>query len=161
MGSFSLGVDAWCKRGIVSLDVVGRKVGFEMGRRIIMRNPVRAKNGGRSRGNWQFAVGSYNENEIEGRDPRGAQSIARLKETVASWKVVSEASFYIFNNVPYIENLEHGSSKQAPAGMVAITIAEFGGIAEDAAAHARAGTFGGSRSEADMGSGWDVGGSAE
>ena len=51
----------------------------------------------------------------------------------------------------------HGSSTQAPNGMVAITVAELGGIAEDAAAEAQAGTFGGSRAESEIGGAWDVG----
>jgi hypothetical protein len=33
--------------------------------------------------------------------------------------------FYITNNVPYIDRLERGSSKQQPSGMVRVTVLEF------------------------------------
>jgi hypothetical protein len=33
--------------------------------------------------------------------------------------------FYLTNNLPYGERLEYGYSKQAPSGMVRITLAEY------------------------------------
>ena len=36
-----------------------------------------------------------------------------------------EQSATIYNNLPYMERLENGWSKQAPAGMVRVTLTEF------------------------------------
>ena len=43
------------------------------------------------------------------------------------------ATIYLVNNLPYAVRLEYGWSKQAPAGMVRITAAEFQSIVDDAA----------------------------
>jgi len=40
---------------------------------------------------------------------------------------------YISNNLPYAIPIEDGHSKQAPTGMVKVTVAEFGSIVRDAA----------------------------
>lgn len=48
-----------------------------------------------------------------------------------SWVLSGSAPNYLISNPqPYINKLEHGSSKQAPAGMVRITLAELENIAE-------------------------------
>jgi hypothetical protein len=47
---------------------------------------------------------------------------------------------YITNNLPYAWRLEHGHSKQAPAGMVGLTVVEFAGIVDKAANDVRTGT---------------------
>ena len=55
-----------------------------------------------------------------------------------AYKPETEQSVFLANNLPYIETLERGrvgnrGSLQAPQGMVAITVAEFGGIAQSEA----------------------------
>lgn len=160
MGSFALAVDAFAKKGMVNIDVVGRKIAFEVYRRVIFRTPVRT---GAARGNWMCTVGSpalrtEGLAAVNDTDRSGRSTAATMGETVKDWKPSAQVPIFLANNLPYIESLEHGSSRQAPQGMVALTIAEFGGIAEDAAAHAQAGTFGGSRAEIDMGGAWDTGG---
>jgi len=118
-----------------------KKIAFEAFRRIIMRTPVRT---GRARSNWFVSVGNPSSQETE--------SVARPVVTelaigVNEWKPSQGSTIYLTNNLPYIEVLERGrvgnhGSMQAPNGMVAITMAEFGFIA-------------------DSWSDWDIGGSGE
>ena len=54
--------------------------------------------------------------------------------------VPSEAAgllFYIANNVPYARRLEDGYSKQAPQGMVGLTVTMFKQIVEKAVTEAK------------------------
>ena len=172
--TFGLAVDRWCKGAVVNVDTVGRKVALEVFTRVIKRTPVKT---GRARGNWQCSIGSPAldapsegfANEMAQTfetDTSGNRAVAQSADEVKQWKPSDGSSIFLANNVPYIEVLEQGrhgnkGSWQAPNGMVAITIAEYGGIAENAAAQARAGTFGGSRSETSMGGAWDVGSAGE
>ena len=83
---------------------------------------------GRARGNWQAAVGAPVDVEIDRLDPSGGETIA-----AASRALIGLGAFktiFITNNVPYIQALENGNSKQAPAGMVAIALSEVEGIFE-------------------------------
>ncbi len=95
--------------------VFHRKIGLEALSRIVEKNPVDT---GRSRGNWQTDIDQTNEAEVLSVDPTGAGSgrLAGLQPF---------QTIFIFNNVSYIEFLEEGSSSQAPAGMVAVTLAEL------------------------------------
>ena len=74
---------------------------------------------GRARGNWQCTIGS----PFVGENDNGSNSqiISTIPEHAGS--VV-----YLSNNLPYISALEYGHSKQAPAGMVRVSIARFGGL---------------------------------
>lgn len=163
MGSFALAVDRFARNGMVNIDLVGRKIAFEVYRRVVFRTPVRT---GAARGNWMCTVGAPamptpGLAAVNDTDKSGRSTVQAIREGVTAWKPSSQVPVFLSNNLPYIEALEHGSSRQAPSGMVAITVAEFGGIATDAAGEAQAGTFGGSRSGLEMGSGWDIGGAGE
>ena len=97
-----------------------RKIAFQTLSGIVEKNPVDT---GRSRANWQVSVNQQpgdQELDISGTDAGAtlAAGIATLGN-VPSFSVI-----YIYNNVEYIVYLEQGSSAQAPAGMVRVTIAE-------------------------------------
>ncbi|HNU27153.1 MAG TPA: hypothetical protein PKJ38_13680 [Planctomycetota bacterium] len=128
MGSFALDVSKWCGKSLDRIDIVSRKIALEMFRRVILRTPVDT---GRARGNWQTTVGAPAIGELGTRHnaKTGGAPIARAITVGQAWKATTGASILLTNNLPYIERLEHGYSKQAPAGMVAITVAEFGGVA--------------------------------
>jgi hypothetical protein len=53
-------------------------------------------------------------------DKSGQQAMA---EVAANTPKGAGQETYIANNLPYIEELEYGSSKQAPAGMVRVNFA--------------------------------------
>jgi hypothetical protein len=83
--------------------------------------------GGRFRGNWQTSVGSAATGAIDQVDPSGRGTMAAAAAALASFQ--AGPPIYIMNNLPYGTRLEYeGWSKQAPAGMVRITVAEFNDI---------------------------------
>lgn len=86
--------------------------------------------GGRFRGNWQFSIGAPAEGELDQVDPAGGATLAKLRLQVEQLTIGQTA--YIVNNLPYAVPLEYGHSKQAPGGMVRITLARFQQIVDEA-----------------------------
>lgn len=86
--------------------------------------------GGRFRGNWQFSIDSPADGVLDQIDPSGNVSIAVLRTQVQSLTIGQTA--YLVNNLPYAVPLEYGHSKQAPGGMVRITLARFQQIVDEA-----------------------------
>lgn len=86
--------------------------------------------GGRFRGNWQFSIGAPAEGELDQVDPAGGVTLAKLRLQVEQLSIGQTA--YIVNNLPYAVPLEYGHSKQAPGGMVRITLARFQQIVDEA-----------------------------
>lgn len=80
---------------------------------------------GRARGNWNVGI---NNVDLTEHDPEtNAQSvIERAKEIIK--RIKAGDVIYTSNNVEYIEELENGSSDQAPNGMVAVTLRRFPGL---------------------------------
>lgn len=70
---------------------------------------------GRARGNWQTSPGSPAVGETERLDKSGSEAIAEVE---AKTPEGAGQVTYLSNNLPYIMELEEGSSKQAPEGMV-------------------------------------------
>lgn len=143
MSDFALDITNWVIKAKGNVNAVIRKVAFDMGARIIMRTPVDT---GRARGNWLLGLGSpqfysarADKHKTPVNDQGRGQSSAKdsLLNGLQAFEATSGQSIFITNSVPYIGKLEYGSSKQAPAGMVRITVAEFKQIAEQAARNVR------------------------
>jgi hypothetical protein len=115
-----------------------QKIALELLRRIVMKTPVDT---GRARGNWQLTLKERAEGEV-GEDildatAAGTGEQAQDANAVRAAGTVIEGAAkvlrglkpfsicYITNNVPYIVYLEEGSSKQAPQGMVALSLHEM------------------------------------
>jgi hypothetical protein len=89
--------------------------------------------GGRFRGNWLVSIGSPLIGEIDRVDPSGNDTIAAARAVLQS--LVAGTPIFIVNNLPYGPRLEYESwSKQAPAGMLRITVAEFQDIVQQVGA---------------------------
>jgi len=86
--------------------------------------------GGRFRGNWQFSIDTPADGVLDQIDPSGNVSIAVLRTQVQSLTIGQTA--YLVNNLPYAVPLEYGHSKQAPGGMVRITLVRFQQIVDEA-----------------------------
>jgi len=100
---------------------VFRQVCLEMSTRILRRSPV---DSGRFKGNWFASINSANIATNGGLDPSGAGAISAAKAITLQLK--NSQTFYFTNNLPYAYRLEYeGWSKQAPMGMVRLTVAEF------------------------------------
>lgn len=108
-------------RGATQAELQGTLFGCAS--RIIKGTPVDT---GRARGNWIPSIGSVPLGVSSLNDASGA-----LMDTAeVTNRIKMGDTFFLTNNLPYIQRLEYGSSKQAPRGMVrrAIrqTIAELG-----------------------------------
>lgn len=75
---------------------------------------------GRARGDWQTTVETpaNGENGREDPTPAGRDGGPAQAEVVANTPRKAGGETYLTNSLPYIEELENGSSKQAPSGMV-------------------------------------------
>ena len=101
--------------------LIVKKVVIDAYARIVDRTPVDT---GRARASWQFGINT----EPQGKVPEGdyrSQISGIVAETVSEIEAAPAAVWFIANNLDYIEALEAGWSKQAPAGMVSLTLREI------------------------------------
>jgi hypothetical protein len=129
LAGFNIALNNFTDR-VVPEKVAGlqKRVGLEVVRRVIPRTPVDT---GRARVGWQVSQDSRIDTAPEaGVGPSGganasAAAASALQDALAQIaKVRAFSVTYIQNNVEYIGFLEGGSSKQAPNGMLGITLAE-------------------------------------
>jgi hypothetical protein len=125
--SFSLDVSKWCEGQKDRMDIIIRKIALDLFRRVILRTPTDT---GRARANWLCAIGDVPNNSVLLNDKTGTATISKMAAVVAGAKAGD--IIYLVNNVVYIVPLEFGHSKQAPAGMVGITVAEFQAVVDRA-----------------------------
>jgi hypothetical protein len=81
--------------------------------------------GGRFRGNWLVSFDAPKTESIDLVDPRGVEAKGDAAALIQSFD--SEiGTIWIMNNLPYGPRLEYEAwSKQAPAGMVRVSVTEF------------------------------------
>lgn len=103
-----------------------KKICLDLDRGVVLSTPVKT---GRARGGWNVGINSVNLSETE-LDQSGQATVDKNEAVIASSKVGDVV--FISNNVDYIGDLEGGSSKQAPNGMVAKTLRRFPQIIREA-----------------------------
>jgi len=113
---FNLDLAKFSKKTQLNLDIVARKVGFEIWNGVTKKTPVDT---GRARASWNLTeevvnLSTASENVVHGSNAKG--SVGRI---TGKGDVI-----YITNNVDYINELDKGTSQQAPNGMVSLTINE-------------------------------------
>lgn len=121
--SFSLAIDHWVDEVIRdggTIDQAVRIIALELFTRVILRSPVDT---GRFRGNWQVMIGDVPDGVLDLTDPSGAATVS--KATAEILKLRAGEIITLINNLDYSIRLEDGHSKQAPGGMVKVTILEF------------------------------------
>jgi hypothetical protein len=132
---FGSQMKAWCDKTGDDLDTVVVQTVADLSRKVIKRTPVgdptywqspppKGYIGGTARGNWFASLGApITAPNKNARDENGSSTLS------AAIKVAQQAPgnvFYLTNNVPYIMRLEYGGwSRQAPAGMVRVSMAEI------------------------------------
>ncbi|ASY62526.1 Phage protein [Sinorhizobium sojae CCBAU 05684] len=99
---------------------VVQKVALQALRGVVMKSPVDT---GRFRGNWTVSVDAKDTSITDATDKGGGETIAKGAALIAA--LPPYRTVWISNNLPYARRLETGWSKQAPAGVVALTIAEI------------------------------------
>ena len=135
MAEFSLDIAAFVKKAGGNVEKVVQKVGADILASVVARTPVgnpslwkskppKGYVGGRLRDNWNVSFGAPDLTTTVIRDQSGAPTISRGIGVLAGWN--GEADIYVMNSLPYVRTIEYeGHSKQAPAGMVRITVTEF------------------------------------
>lgn len=94
---------------------------------IVEQTPVKT---GLARGNWQISIGARAQTSVNRRDPVGDmvvyEEMAKLRGASAF------ATIYLVNNLSYIEDLENGTSGQAPQGIVRVVMPAWRAMNRDA-----------------------------
>lgn len=118
--AFNRGLDRWMQRFNVQGDVAMRHIASKLFENIIRRTPVDT---GWARANW---YPSLNEKIDPPKEPapKGAQNLPPSDPAPVVARGRAGDAFWLQNGVPYIKNLENGSSQQAAEGMVKLSIAE-------------------------------------
>lgn len=117
---FNLEIDEFVKNIPKEAIAFQKKIVLEALRKLVMRTPVDT---GRAKGNWQVSIGDPLIGKLETLDKEGQETVAKGLAAIADlppYQVV-----WISNNLDYIELLEDGRSKQAPNGMLKLTVAEL------------------------------------
>lgn len=91
-------------------------------RGVVRKSPVDT---GRFRGNWIVSKNAANTTSSQVTDKNGGQTITKGSGVIDTFKMNADSRIIIQNNLPYASRLENGWSKQAPNGMVALTVAEM------------------------------------
>ena len=140
---FALDISNFVKKAKGNVHAVTRKIVLDVGTRIVYRSPVGDASywespppagyiGGRFRANWQYGESVRPQGTLNTIDPKGNATIAKL---VAGVKPDAAGKIHwLSNSLPYASRLEYGWSRQAPSGMIGVTIVEFQSIVRDAAA---------------------------
>lgn len=111
--SFSADLGRFRSKAMDSIDQARQAIILELFSSIILDTPVDT---GRARGNWQTDIGNPIKEAIDRIDQGGEAAIRQAQAKIASSGMAD--SLFMSNNLPYIEPLENGSSRQAPQGMV-------------------------------------------
>jgi len=104
-----------------TLDQGIRATILELSTAIIKDTPAKT---GRARGNWQASIGRGATGEVSVVNKRAGEAKAISNVNQKASVAVGDL-YYLTNNVPYIERLEYGWSKQAPGGMVRKNMQNF------------------------------------
>lgn len=91
-------------------------------RGVVLKSPVDT---GRFRGNWIVSVNSPSMEQTPATDASGSATINKGMSAIEGYNVETTSRIYIQNNLPYGNRLENGWSKQAPKGMVSLTLNEM------------------------------------
>jgi hypothetical protein len=146
MAMFGFGdqLRAFAKSADERANNVVKKIVFDVSTSVVIKSPVGDPRywkrkpppgyvGGRFRGNWQYGLNSINKLTTENKDKVGSATINSIHGRVGA-RVLGDVH-YITNSLPYANRLEDGWSwRQAPNGMVNLTVLEFDPIVRAAAA---------------------------
>ena len=111
---FADGLKKRCDAAKDKAELVIRKTGYEVFNSLVGMSPADT---GRFRGNWSIGFGSPDISTSGNTSPPSGAPIL-------NWDVSN--TLYLTNSLPYAKPLEDGHSKQAPYGMVSLTVQAFG-----------------------------------
>ncbi len=141
MSSFAIDLQAFATKAGARADLVVKRVVAGVAESIIEMSPVgdgsywkhpppKGYVGGRFRANWDYGFNAPPGKQFDVVDKTAATSINRILSGFSGKPTVG--IHYIANNLPYAIRLENGWSRQAPAGMVGVTVLKFQAIVKGA-----------------------------
>ena len=96
---------------------------LKLSRSVVFMTPV---DEGRAQGNWFASSNGFDSTRISEDTGPNMSQISSIADGIAG------NTFYLINNLPYIGKLEfEGHSRQAPAGMVRVSIENFQQMLDD------------------------------
>lgn len=132
--NFEADIGKFAKLLELRVDTVIQRLSLDIMGRIIQRTPVDT---GRARSSWDLSIGAPSEYVPPERNASlskiGPQSFTMSsdaggavdsKALGTAQGITAKQPVFIVSNLDYIEALENGHSKQAPVGMVVISLAE-------------------------------------
>lgn len=136
--SFQLDLTLFTNKSVGRARLVKQKLVLEIDKGLVLSTPVDT---GRARSGWNVSINRVDLQEY--RDwvsstgeksgvpgATGQSVLSRHEETIR--KIEPEHTVFLSNNVPYIEFLDKGSSRQAPQGMVDKTLQRFSHLIQKA-----------------------------
>lgn len=117
-------MDKFVKESQIDLVKLCKKIALEVFVKVVEKTPVDT---GLARGSWMIGINEipddpgYNEDNIR-QNP--IVETAKLQKTIDADTVIT-----ITNHQPYILQLETGTSKKAPSGMIVVSLAEVEAMA--------------------------------
>lgn len=140
MSTFALDLQRFAEKTKDKADLAVGSIVVRVSGRVDQRSPVgdatywknpapKGYVGGRFRGSWNLGVDTFPPN-AETIDPSGSATQGRI---IASIPEKSAGKvYYLINQVPYAQRIEEGWSRQAPQGVVGLTVIEFRQIVDEA-----------------------------
>lgn len=107
------------ERLVVAVEDLTSDIAEEIGRALVPATPVDT---GAARANWRPSLNAPAVVPVTRTDPVGSATISRIAVVARQFQIGD--TIYIVNNLPYIENLNEGSSPQAAAGFVQRSVSE-------------------------------------
>jgi hypothetical protein len=114
---FKADLAAFAKKIDAEKNVVVAKVSLDLWTEITTRTPVLT---GRARANWFLTQGAPSTRVDLYPGAKPGEIAAPTPPDVS--QITGDQPVFIVNNLPYIQALEDGHSRKAPAGMVAVSI---------------------------------------
>lgn len=114
---FQADLDGFAKKLDIKKSTVVKKVVLDLWTGITRRTPVDT---GRARANWFVTQGAPTD-RVDLHEGAKTGGVAAPDQPDVG-EITGDEPVFIINNLPYIEALENGHSKQAPAGMVKLAI---------------------------------------
>lgn len=125
--SFALQLNKFAEFAGDRCDLVVQKTVLSVFSNVLLKSPVDT---GRFRANWNVSASTPDNSTSVSTDKQGLATVSKAAIKINSYK--AGPTIYITNALPYAQRLEYGWSKQAPSGMVRITLTEFRDYVKDA-----------------------------
>lgn len=126
MSAWTVSIGALAARMKQRVEDVARSATVQLYRSVVLLSPIDM---GRFRANWNVSFGAPDYSTTLSTDEaRG------LREADKALRMPVGGVVYLSNGLPYARRLEHGWSRQAPSGMVKLSIVRFHRLVQKAAA---------------------------